>query len=144
MIQDFDCERCGHLEVKTKFSPSVLEFSVLTRFVSSQEGNGYTNHCSQCLWSKHVDINPGDRSPEPSCSLLSAQINPNPRLAECQGMMEPVVVENKKQSYRIFQRCVDCGHERWNKAQVADCFETILDIASGDGNFTSRPVACVE
>ena len=130
MIQDFDCERCGHLEVKTKFSPSVLEFSVLTRFVSSQEGNGYTNHCSQCLWSKHVDIN----------GRLSNQ--PQPRLAECQGMMEPVVVENKKQSYRIFQRCVDCGHERWNKAQVADCFETILDIASGDGNFTSRPVAC--
>ena len=42
MIEDFDCERCGHLEVKTKFSPSVLEFSVLTRFVSSQERNGYT------------------------------------------------------------------------------------------------------
>ena len=25
------------------------------------KGNGYTNHCPKCLWSKHVDINPGDR-----------------------------------------------------------------------------------
>ena len=82
--------------------------------------------------------------PNPPAAFCRLSNQPQPRLAECQGMMEPVVVENKKQSYRIFQRCVDCGHERWNKAQVADCFETILDIASGDGNFTSRPVACVE
>jgi len=95
MIEDFDCERCGHLEVKTKFSPSVLEFSVLTRFVSSQERNGYTNHCSQCLWSKHVDINLGDRSPELLQLFCRLSNQPNPRLAECQGMMEPVVVENK-------------------------------------------------
>ncbi|MBR6751902.1 MAG: RNHCP domain-containing protein, partial [Alphaproteobacteria bacterium] len=24
-------------------------------------GNGYTNHCPKCLWSRHVDNNPGDR-----------------------------------------------------------------------------------
>jgi hypothetical protein len=50
--------------------------------------------------------------------------------------MAPVVVENKKSSYRIFQRCVDCGHERWNKAQDGDEFEMILEIASGDGQET--------
>jgi hypothetical protein len=42
VIEDFECEHCGHLE----------------------EGNGYTNHCTSCLWSKHVDINPGDRAAE--------------------------------------------------------------------------------
>jgi hypothetical protein len=25
------------------------------------KGGGYTNHCPECLWSKHVDVNPGDR-----------------------------------------------------------------------------------
>ena len=38
--EDFICEHCGR-EVR---------------------GNGYTNHCPYCLWSKHVDINPGDRA----------------------------------------------------------------------------------
>jgi hypothetical protein len=77
-IEDFDCGHCGHL----------------------QQGNGYTNHCTACLWSKHVDINPGDR------------------LAECCGLMRPVEVDTKASGYRIFQRCEDCGHERWNRAQV--------------------------
>ena len=38
--EDFECGNCGH-EI---------------------EGNGYTNHCTACLWSKHVDVNPGDRA----------------------------------------------------------------------------------
>jgi hypothetical protein len=36
-VEDFVCEHCGH----------------------PVAGNGYTNHCSQCLWSKHVDDNSG-------------------------------------------------------------------------------------
>src|SRR3989338_8156335 len=40
--EDFTCERCGF-------------------FV---RGSGYTNHCPQCLWSKHVDVNPGNRQAE--------------------------------------------------------------------------------
>src|SRR5581483_786844 len=35
-------------------------------------GSGYTNHCPRCLWSRHVDVNPGDRA------------------AECGAAMEPV------------------------------------------------------
>ena len=41
------------------------------------KGDGYTNHCPACLWSKHVDINPGDR------------------LAECKGMMKPIGLDKK-------------------------------------------------
>lgn len=41
-------------------------------------GDGYTNHCPNCLWGKHVDVNPGDRQ------------------SDCRGMMEPVGVEMKK------------------------------------------------
>jgi hypothetical protein len=38
--EDFRCGHCGHLE----------------------RGDGYTNHCTACLWSAHVDIQPGDRA----------------------------------------------------------------------------------
>ncbi|MFA6992594.1 MAG: RNHCP domain-containing protein, partial [Candidatus Gracilibacteria bacterium] len=34
-IEDFVCEKCG----------------------AKVKGDGYTNHCPKCLWSKHVDIN---------------------------------------------------------------------------------------
>ena len=88
MIEDFVCEYCGE---------KIL-------------GDGYTNHCHSCLWSKHVDINPGDRE------------------AECKGLMKPVEVEKKKDNYRILHRCETCGHEKWNKAKPEDNFEVLLQI----------------
>ena len=88
--EDFVCGNCSHLE----------------------QGDGYTNHCSQCLWSKHVDINPGDRA------------------AECQGLMPPVILDSRKGGYRFLQRCLDCGHERWNKAQTQDSFDAVLAVSS--------------
>jgi len=90
MREDFECEHCGH----------------------SQRGTGYTNHCERCLWSKHVDVQPGDRA------------------AECGALMQPVAVDTKKAGYRILQRCVGCEHERWNKAQDGDDFEAILQISA--------------
>lgn len=89
-IEDFICERCG---TKTK-------------------GKGYTNHCSECLWSKHLDVNPGDRS------------------AQCRGMMEPVGVEKKKDEYTILYRCRTCGMERKNKAAPEDNFDVLISLAS--------------
>ena len=53
--EDFICAVCG-TEVK---------------------GNGYTNHCPNCLSSLHVDINPGDRA----CA--------------CKGIMLAVELEHK-------------------------------------------------
>jgi hypothetical protein len=88
--EDFTCERCSF-------------------FV---RGNGYTNHCPQCLWSKHVDVNPGDRQ------------------ATCQGLMEPVEVESKGNEYIILHHCVLCGFEKRNKSSKDDNFETILEISS--------------
>jgi len=81
------------------------------------EGSGYTNHCPVCLWSRHVDINPGDRQ-EP-----------------CQGLMEPVGVETKGDEYRILFRCTRCGQERWNKAAKEDNFEVLLQIAAEQKGF---------
>lgn len=58
---------------------------------------GYSsrNHCPFCLWSLHVDENPGDR------------------LNECGGQMEPVRAEpDPRHGYVIIHRCTRCGKER--------------------------------
>ena len=88
-IEDFICEHCGHTVI----------------------GTGFTNHCPACLWSKHVDVNPGDRA------------------ESCGGLMEPIAVAQKKGGYRIQFRCVKCKAERWNKAAPEDDFEMLLQVA---------------
>lgn len=87
-IEDFVCGNCGQ-DVK---------------------GDGYTNHCSRCLWSKHVDISPGDRA------------------ADCGGMMKPVKVETKSSEYDIVHRCAKCGYKKRNKISPKDNFEEALKI----------------
>ncbi|MBP9855895.1 MAG: RNHCP domain-containing protein [Candidatus Pacebacteria bacterium] len=80
VVEDFKCEHCG--------------FTV--------EGNGYTNHCPQCLWSKHVDVYPGDR------------------LEPCQGLMKPTGVRLAGGEYIITHKCEHCHLERVNKAAPSD------------------------
>ncbi len=92
--EDFFCEKC-RLEVI---------------------GNGYTNHCPQCLWSKHVDVYPGDRA------------------AACGGMMEPIRVEVKNSEYTIIHKCVKCGFERRNKAVKDDSFDMLVQISAEVAN----------
>ena len=65
---------------------------------------GYTsrNHCPYCLWSRHLDENPGDRA------------------GDCGGMMEPVGAEpDPKKGYVIIHKCTVCGAVRRNKAACA-------------------------
>ncbi|MGA1191204.1 MAG: RNHCP domain-containing protein [Bdellovibrionota bacterium] len=80
------------------------------------KGNGYTNHCPECLWSKHVDIQPGDRA------------------AECLGTMEPVTIAPKTGSglegARILHRCKVCGYEKWNESSSNDSSEALLKLFS--------------
>lgn len=76
------------------------------------KGNGYTNHCNQCLYSKHVDIDPGDR------------------LSACKGLMKPIYVSyTEKESY-ILHKCLVCGFERKNKIQEGDSIEMMTKIQS--------------
>lgn len=86
--EDFSCQRCG-------------------LFV---RGSGYTNHCPQCLWSKHVDINPGDRQ------------------AVCQGLMKPVGKDSKDGRYVIIHSCILCGYRKRNQTAKDDNFEEILKL----------------
>jgi DNA-directed RNA polymerase subunit M/transcription elongation factor TFIIS len=89
-VEDFICEKCGY----------------------KVEGNGYTNHCPECLWSKHVDNEPGDRA------------------NTCGGMMEPVEVTKKGSEYIILHKCTKCGVEKPNKANKQDNFQMIVQVSS--------------
>ncbi len=75
-------------------------------------GDGYTNHCPHCLWSKHVDINPGDRA------------------ATCRGLMEPISIEGSTgKGYVIRQKCLTCGHERLNRVSSHDSTDAVVELA---------------
>jgi RNHCP domain len=62
---------------------------------------GYRNHCPACLWSKHVDVRPGDRA------------------ATCRGLMRPVRIESRGgKGLAVVHRCEACGFTRPNR--IAD------------------------
>ena len=75
-------------------------------------GSGYTNHCPQCLWSKHVDENPGDRA-----SL-------------CRGLMEPISVSVSSGAYRVLHRCKRCGFIRPQNAAENDNIERLIALSA--------------
>jgi hypothetical protein len=86
--EDFTCEKCAHEII----------------------GNGYTNHCPKCLWSKHVDVNPGDRA------------------SVCGGQMEPVEVIKEGSDYSLLHKCLNCDHEKKNIVSVEDDFDNVVEI----------------
>lgn len=86
--ENFVCENCGE----------------------QVEGDGYTNHCPICLYSKHVDIFPGDRK------------------ASCGGLMIPINVEFKSGEYIILHECKKCHHKKKNKSLEQDNYEKLLEI----------------
>lgn len=92
-----------------KFQRRVESF-VCDKCDNEVSGDGYTDHCPECLWSKHVDVNPGDRD------------------SECHGLMEPIGAETKKDSYIIYYKCTKCGHTHRVKAATKDSFDKIVEI----------------
>jgi len=88
-IEDFECEKCG----------------------AQVAGNGYTNHCPECLTSKHVDVHPGDRA------------------ETCNGLMEPIEVASDANSYVLTHRCVKCNYTKKNKVAKNDNMENVIDLA---------------
>ena len=87
-IEDFTCFNCGDCVT----------------------GTGYTNHCPSCLWSRHVDINPGDRA--------------NP----CLGLMKPIGVEQGSTN-KIIHKCLKCGKTGKNKTAKNDSEEALAATA---------------
>ncbi|MGN0919782.1 MAG: RNHCP domain-containing protein [Alphaproteobacteria bacterium] len=88
--EDFECAFCG----------------------THVKGNGYTNHCPECLSSLHVDVNPGDRA----CA--------------CRGLMLAEGWEQKKGQEYIIQKCEKCGYTHKNKISPNDNREAIVAVAN--------------
>lgn len=94
-VEDFTCDYCA----------------------AHNTGDGYTNHCSRCLCSKHVDVDPGDRE------------------AACHGLMVPVDVEIRSGGTSIRHRCTSCRAERRCRTSPADDPDMIAAVSAPGGPF---------
>ena len=91
-VEDFNCAHCGAVV----------------------HGNGYTNHCPKCLWSRHVDNNPGDRA------------------ATCGGMMTPIAVESDGDKFIITHKCEICGKIKRQRTYDDDDMDAIIEISKNN------------
>lgn len=88
--EEFICENCGKKVSKLNYTAR--------------------DHCPFCLYSKHVDIFPGDRS------------------NTCQGLLKPIDVEKFKDTYKIIYQCEKCKETHKNIIATDDNYEQILNI----------------
>ncbi|PIR47059.1 MAG: hypothetical protein COV07_01020 [Candidatus Vogelbacteria bacterium CG10_big_fil_rev_8_21_14_0_10_45_14] len=79
-------------------------------------GDGYTNHCPKCLWSKHVDVHPGDRA------------------SDCCGMMDAISAEENHGEMILTHRCIVCGHQKRNKVEKADNYDKIILLSANQAS----------
>ena len=89
--EEFICENCGKKVNKLIYSSR--------------------DHCPYCLYSKHVDINPGDRS------------------NTCLGLLEPISLERYKDTYKIVYKCLKCGEIHKNIIAKDDDYDEIIKIS---------------
>ena len=76
------------------------------------------DHCPYCLYSKHVDINPGDR------------------LNSCKGLLIPIGIEKFKNAYKIIYKCKNCNQTHKNICATDDSFDEIINLSiEKGGNF---------
>lgn len=90
----FTCKNCGRL------------------VIPKGAGSEHRNHCPNCLYSLHVDIEPGDRE------------------SDCGGHMEPVAVWIRKNGeWAIIHRCKMCGSFSSNRVAADDNPMKLMSIA---------------
>ena len=89
--ETFICENCG------------MEVSKLS----------YTarDHCPYCLYSKHVDIMPGDRA------------------NNCLGLLEPIGIEKFKKTFKIIYKCEKCNQTHKNIVCDDDNMDLIIKLS---------------
>lgn len=69
------------------------------------------DHCPYCLYSKHVDINPGDR------------------MNECKGLLKPIGIEKFKDTYKIIYKCEKCKELHKNIMANDDDMNLIIELS---------------
>ncbi len=75
---------------------------------------GYTSrdHCPYCLYSKHVDINPGDRQ------------------NNCKGLLKPIQLEKFKDTFKIIYKCQKCKKNHKNIIAKDDNMTKIIELSN--------------
>lgn len=69
------------------------------------------DHCPYCLFSKHVDILPGDRK------------------NSCHGLLEPIKIEKFKNTYKIIYKCEKCHQIHKNIMANDDDMNVIIELS---------------
>ena len=90
--ENFICENCGKEIKKLNYTAR--------------------DHCPFCLYSKHVDIMPGDR------------------LNNCQGLLKPIKIEKFKDKYKIIYQCCKCHELHKNIIASDDAIEEIIKLST--------------
>ena len=72
------------------------------------------DHCPYCLYSKHVDINPGDRN------------------NNCHGLLKPIGIEKFKDTYKILYQCNKCKQLHKNIMAKDDDMNRIIEISKNN------------
>ena len=72
------------------------------------------DHCNYCLYSKHVDILPGDRK------------------NTCQGLLKPIGIEKYKDTYKIIYKCLKCGELHKNIMANDDNMDIIIELSKNN------------
>lgn len=85
--------------------------------VSPLTNGSCRNHCPDCLHSRHVDVDPGDRR------------------SDCGGLMEPIrVIWKSGKGWQVVHRCQACGHTRPNRIAMdgrqPDNWATIVELSA--------------
>ena len=89
--ENFICENCGEQVEKLNYTAR--------------------DHCPKCLFSKHVDINPGDR------------------LNNCLGLLKPIGIEKFKNTYKIIYECLKCKQIHKNIISNDDNMDVIIELS---------------
>lgn len=89
--EKFICENCNKLVEKLEYSAR--------------------DHCPHCLYSKHVDILPGDRK--------------NP----CKGLLIPIGIEKYRDTYKIIYKCNKCNQLHKNIMATDDDYNLIIELS---------------
>jgi hypothetical protein len=75
-------------------------------------GTAHRNHCPNCLWSRHLDEEPGDRA------------------SDCLASMEPIAITVRKDGeWVLIHRCNGCGTLSSNRISGDDNPLLLLRIA---------------
>ena len=89
--EEFVCENCNKMVKKLNYSAR--------------------DHCNYCLYSKHVDIMPGDRQ------------------NTCHGLLKPIGIEKYKNTYKIIYKCEKCHLTHKNIMANDDNFDKIIELS---------------